>query len=204
MKVQNIKSKNWIGAGILAAIAASLCCITPVLAFVAGISGIATTFSWLEPLRPVFIGITVLVLGLAWLQQLKPKNEINCDCEKDEKRSFLQTKKFLSIVTVFAALLLSFPYYSNLFFPKSDANAVIIASQDMQQVDLKISGMTCTGCEAYINNAVSKVEGVVKVESDYKTGNATVKFDQSKTSIEKIVNAIDATGYKVNNYTLND
>jgi mercuric ion transport protein len=46
--------KKLIGAGLLTAIAASLCCITPVLALVAGTSGLASTFSWLEPFRPYF------------------------------------------------------------------------------------------------------------------------------------------------------
>ncbi len=44
-----------IGAGLLTAIAASLCCITPVLALIAGTSGLASTsFSWLEPFQTVF------------------------------------------------------------------------------------------------------------------------------------------------------
>ena len=44
--------KKLIGAGLLTAFAASLCCITPVLALVAGTSGLASSFSWLEPARP--------------------------------------------------------------------------------------------------------------------------------------------------------
>jgi mercuric ion transport protein len=46
--------KKLIGAGLLTAIAASLCCITPVLALIAGTSGLASTFSWLEPFKTVF------------------------------------------------------------------------------------------------------------------------------------------------------
>ncbi|MEL0215875.1 MAG: mercuric transporter MerT family protein, partial [Burkholderiaceae bacterium] len=67
--------KKLIGAGLLTAFAASLCCITPVLALVAGTSGLASSFSWLEPARPYFIGLTILVLGFAWYQMLKPKKE---------------------------------------------------------------------------------------------------------------------------------
>ncbi|MEK7254190.1 MAG: heavy metal transporter, partial [Bacteroidota bacterium] len=51
MKSENA-SEKWAGAGALAAVAASLCCITPVLALLAGTSGLASTFSWLEPARP--------------------------------------------------------------------------------------------------------------------------------------------------------
>ncbi|MEC3965274.1 hypothetical protein VM932_07290, partial [Muricauda sp. SYSU M86414] len=37
-----------------AALLSSFCCITPVLALVAGTSGLASTFSWLDPIRPYF------------------------------------------------------------------------------------------------------------------------------------------------------
>ncbi len=40
-------NKALIGSGIITAIAASLCCITPVLALLAGTTGIASSFSWL-------------------------------------------------------------------------------------------------------------------------------------------------------------
>ncbi|NIA29910.1 MAG: mercuric transport protein MerTP [Actinobacteria bacterium] len=195
--MKNRNKQKLAGAGLFAAFAASLCCITPLLALVAGMGGIASSLSWLEPLRPFFIGITVLVLGFAWYQQLETKKEIECDCETDEKKSFLQTKKFLGLVTVLAALLLAFPYYSSVFYPATSANAAVVSTANMQQVNLKINGMTCTGCETNINKAVSKVSGIIKVKSDYKTGSAVVRFDSSKASVAEIVNAVNAAGYKV-------
>jgi mercuric ion transport protein len=47
--------KGIIGAGLLTAFAASLCCITPVLALFSGATGIASTFSWMEPYRPYLV-----------------------------------------------------------------------------------------------------------------------------------------------------
>ena len=52
MKNIQKKKRNLASAGIFAAAAASLCCITPALALMAGVTGIATSFSFLEPLRP--------------------------------------------------------------------------------------------------------------------------------------------------------
>ena len=70
------KTSNKVAyAGILTAMAASICCITPVLALIAGTSGIASTFSWVEPFRPYLIGITILVLVFAWYQKLRPKTQ---------------------------------------------------------------------------------------------------------------------------------
>ena len=74
-------SNKIIGMGVVTAIAASLCCITPVLALIAGASGLTSSFSWLEPARPYLIGVTILVIGFAWYQKLKPKKEIDCECD---------------------------------------------------------------------------------------------------------------------------
>lgn len=189
-------SKGLVGAGILSAIAASLCCITPVLALIAGSSGIASAFSWLEPARPYLIGISVLVLGFAWYQKLKPKKEVECDCE-DEKPSFLQSKQFLGIVTVFAALMLAFPYYSHIFYPKTEAKVIVVESNNIAEANFDIEGMTCSGCEKHIKNAVAQLSGFISAEANHETGKATVKFDKSKTSLEQLVSAINETGYTV-------
>lgn len=111
------KSNKAALSGVVAATAASLCCIAPVLALVAGTSGMATTFSWMEPFRPYLIALTVLVLGVAWYQKLRYRKEAesDCGCAEDEKPKFLQSKKFLLIVTLSAGLMLAFPTYSEIF-----------------------------------------------------------------------------------------
>lgn len=197
MNSNNVSGK-WAGAGLVAAIAASLCCITPVLALVAGMSGMAATFSWVEPARPYLIGITVAALALAWWQQLKPKaKDIDCACEDEVKASFLQSRTFLGIVTVFAVLMLAFPHYAHIFYPSSEQGTVVVPADNLQSVELKISGMTCTGCEEHIKHAALQVPGVVKAEADYRAGKAIVEYDQQKTSLDAIVKAINETGYKV-------
>ena len=111
------KNNKLVGAGLLTAFAASLCCITPVLALIAGTSGLASSFSWLEPFRSYFIGLTILVLGFAWYQKLKPKKEIDCNCETDTKPKFVQSKKFLGIVTAFAIIMLAFWIFRRMLTP---------------------------------------------------------------------------------------
>jgi hypothetical protein len=73
-----------MGAGVFTAIAASLCCITPVLALIAGTGSIASSFSWIEPARPYLIGLTIVVLGFAWYQKLKPRPADDCGCAIDD------------------------------------------------------------------------------------------------------------------------
>ncbi len=203
MKTQNVTtqktSKGLIGTGVVTAIAASLCCITPVLALIAGTSGIASSFSWLEPFRPYLIGITVLVLGFAWYQKLKPRTaeEIQCACEEDEKPSFWQSRKFLLIVTVFAVLMTAFPYYSPIFYPDNKKEVVYVNTSDIVTLNMDIEGMTCQACDSHVTHAAYEVDGVIDAKADYETGKASVQFDKSKTNTGEVLRAINATGYKV-------
>lgn len=193
-----MKNENkLIGAGLLTAITASLCCITPVLALIAGTSGIASTFSWIEPFRPYLIGLTFLVLGFAWYQKLKPKKEIDCDCETEEKPKFIQSKKFLGIVTVFAIVMLAFPYYSGVFYPNTEKQIIVVDKSNVKKTEFKISGMTCASCEDHVNHEVNKLSGIVNIKASYENGNAIIEFDKTKTNEAEIERAINSTGYEV-------
>lgn len=195
------KSKGLLGIGVVTAIAASLCCITPVLALVSGVAGAASTFSWMEPIRPYLIGVTIIVLAFAWYQKLKPRTaeEIQCDCNEDEKKPFMQTKTFLGLVTVFAVLMMAFPYYGGIFYQKADKQVVVVSSSNLQEIKFNVNGMTCSSCEEHVKHAVNELPGILKVTANYDEGSASVQFDDSKTSKDEIVKAIDATGYKVKN-----
>ena len=196
-----------MAAGVIAAMVASLCCITPVLALVAGIGGVASAFSWLDPFRPYLIGLTGIVLAFAWYKKLKPRKEaLACDCEDDQqKKPFVQSKYFLGIVTVLAVLLLSFPYYSSAFFPEPAPKAVAAVAQPalLQQAQLQIKGMTCGGCESSVNHALSSKEGVMQSTASYEEGMAKVTYDPALVSPEVLKKAIEEeVGYKVTNIEL--
>ena len=201
-----IKSTSAItGASVFSAIAASLCCITPVIALIAGSSSIGANISWLEPARPYFIGLSIVVLSFAWYQKLKPAKamDMDCNCETNSKASFLQSKTFLGIITVFAILMMTFPLYAKMFYPNSNMQASNIAAvENKQQVNFTIAGMTCEGCEAHVNNEVSKVPGVIDYETSYANQNSLVTFDKSKVDIKAIEAAINKTGYTVKKYNL--
>ena len=190
-------SKGWV-AGLLTAVAASLCCITPILALLGGASGLASSFYWIEPFRPYLIGLTVLVFAFAWYQKLKPQKQVDCDCGADNKKSFWQSKSFLGIVTVVAALLIAFPFYAKTFYPKpQEIKVVVVDKTNIQQAVFKIKGMTCESCTEHVNSEISKVKGIITFQTSYENANSTVKFDNSKTSIDSIAAAINSTGYKV-------
>ncbi|EIF52139.1 rhodanese-like domain-containing protein [Sulfurovum sp. AR] len=97
-----------------ATIAASLCCVTPILAVLAGSSTLASSISWLAPYHNYLVVFTILVLLYAWYDKLKPSKEVECEC--DEKEGFFSSKTFLAMVTLFAVIMLSFPQWGDKFF----------------------------------------------------------------------------------------
>ncbi|MBR08964.1 MAG: heavy metal transporter [Rickettsiales bacterium] len=196
--MKNKQSNSLAITSLLTAVSASLCCITPVLALLAGSSGIAASFSWLDPFRPWLIGITVVVLAFAWYQKLKPRSaqEIECECEDDEKPSFWHSKKFLGIVTVFAVVLLAFPYYADAFYPETNLSVLEYTNLE-STYEINITGMTCSGCEEHVKLEIGKLSGISGLEVSYEKANAVVTFDESKTNIDEVKAAVDNTGYKV-------
>lgn len=59
--------KDSLGAGVLAAIGASVCCVGPLVLLTLGIGGAwIANLTALEPPRPWFIAATLLFLGLAF------------------------------------------------------------------------------------------------------------------------------------------
>ena len=191
-------SKNAAYTGLFAAVAASSCCIPPVIALIAGVGGSASALSWMEPFRPYLIGLAVIAIGYAWYAYLKPKKADDC-CEVDAKPKWYQTKGFLIGITLFAAISISFPYYSHIFYPYNKKEVIFVNQSDIQTVNFDVKGMTCASCEEHVKHAVNELEGIVNVAASYEKANAEVEFDNTKTSKEDIEKAINSTGYKVIN-----
>lgn len=194
---------SYSSAGLVSAFAASLCCITPVIALLAGSSSIAANFSWIEPARPYLIGLSIAVLASAWFVKLQPAktSDVDCDCETIKKVSFLQSKAFLGMVTVFALLMMTFPLYAKVFYPKLKMQAATIAVvENKQQVMFTLQGMTCEGCEEHVNNELSKVVGVLAYKTSYADRSSLVTFDSSKVDVKSLEAAMNKTGYKVTDF----
>src|SRR5258706_10703965 len=114
---------------LLTSASASLCCVVPIFGFIGGSSSLVSSASWLEPFRPYFIAGTFLMLGLAWYSSFRPAQKDDCGCGP-EKRSFLQSRKFLGAITVLSLLLLSFPSYSKYLV---QSNNPVVARQDQEK-----------------------------------------------------------------------
>ncbi|MDK2909687.1 MAG: copper chaperone [Bacteroidales bacterium] len=64
-------------------------------------------------------------------------------------------------------------------------------------VVLDVEGMTCTGCENTISNAVKQLGGIVDIIADHQSGRVEVTYDTTLIDIQSISQAITEKGYTV-------
>jgi len=62
---------------------------------------------------------------------------------------------------------------------------------------LRIEGMSCTNCENRIENALKKLDGVVKVKAVYSSSNVYITYDANVIRLERIIRAIEEQDYTV-------
>lgn len=77
-----MKINSFVGTGILTALSSSVCCMLPAVSLLAGASGMATSFLWLQPYRPYLITLSIISLGIAWYNVLFREKDEVCGCEK--------------------------------------------------------------------------------------------------------------------------
>ncbi len=74
------------------------------------------------------------------------------------------------------------------------AAAVSPAWAMTQTVTLSVSGMTCATCPITVKKALTKVDGVTKVDIIFEKREATVSFDDTKTSVQKLTKVTEDAG----------
>lgn len=68
--------------------------------------------------------------------------------------------------------------------------------ENIREVLLPISGMTCASCAKAIEKSIGKLAGINEVNVNFATEKAKVTYDSSKTRISEIKDAVVKAGYK--------
>ncbi|PEN15400.1 hypothetical protein CRI94_02355 [Longibacter salinarum] len=66
---------------------------------------------------------------------------------------------------------------------------------DKREITLSIDGMNCQHCVGAVREALSSVDSTDVVKADI--GTATVRFDESIASRERLITAVEEAGYTV-------
>lgn len=199
-KLNQNKEKRTIIGVIIAAIAASVCCVGPLVLLALGIGGAwVGNLTAIEPFRPYLMGLTFIILGYAFYRiYRKPKPE---ECAPGSycanPKSDRINKILLWISTVFVMLLLSVPY----LIPLLNGNQNISNKQSeidystLKVVTLDVPGMNCSTCPITVQKSLLKLDGVISAEATLETKKAIITFDQSRVTTAQMIEATTNAGY---------
>ncbi len=188
-----------VGA-IGAAVLSSVCCIGPVVLAGLGVGAVAAAQSFV-PYRPLFWALTVVFLGLGFYFADRAPKQAACAGEICESPRMARWRRpLLWFATVIVAALVTFPYYYGplraAFDKPQRTTAVAAQPAQLSTVDLKVSGMTCSGCAVSVRNALLETMGVTAAEVDLESARARIQYDPSKVSPAELIEAVNKTGFK--------
>ncbi len=156
-----------------------------------------STISTILGLWPYITGLILVLLAFLWYQQIRTWQQHR----KDENRRPAKRPNqiiFLSLITVFAGLMLIAPTVLKRIETVAEQQTQhTMDPQNRTEITLQVEGMTCVGCENAVINRVAGINGVESVEASHTAKQATIVYDKTKTNPEAIAQTIEDVGYKV-------
>lgn len=73
----------------------------------------------------------------------------------------------------------------------------------LRHIDVPVEGMTCASCVVRIEKLISKIEGVSNVSVNFASEKASFDIDSSVADYNKIAEAVENAGYKIDFSSLN-
>lgn len=193
-----------LGGAVVAAIAASLCCIGPLLFVVLGVGafGAATAF---ETARPYLLGAAALLLAFGFYRTYFRPDTTCAPGEACATKPVNRASRIALWITSVAVLAFALsPYYAGTLARRVTSEpataggaprAAATRPAAVARATFKVSGMTCAGCETTIKLALEQTPGIRSSEVSYDRGEAVVEYDSNVTTPEKLRDAISQTGY---------
>lgn len=181
--------------GILSALFASVCCVTPLLLVLLGlgslgIGAVLGRFHWW------FLGGALVLLTVAWRRYFQERRR--CTTDHCEMASGTPTRWTLLgaslVVAVFAGLnVYTFASQRQRTVPPSSGRAGALTD-----VVIPVEGMTCLSCELTIESSVKRLPGVAHVDANVAQQTVVVSYDPAQVTVDGLMAAITKTGYVVN------
>ncbi|HLH38449.1 MAG TPA: cation transporter [Bryobacteraceae bacterium] len=185
-------------SAVAAAIAASLCCILPILAAITGLGAIAAGAAF-EKWRPYLLGVTGLLLAagliFAWRDRKRSCAPGSLCAAKPISRWNWIT---LGLAAVLAVGLAAFPYYSGavarmaLGAPSPARSA---GAGHVSQAAFQIPDLDCPACAVSLSSALRKLPGVLDVSSDVDAHRAVVTYDPTALNARALEDVIAGAGF---------
>jgi mercuric ion transport protein len=185
-----------IGAAVLAAIAASSCCVGPLLFATLGIAG-AGAFAGLAAYRPYALAGAAISLGAGfWLTYRRRKVASDaCGCPRANAGRGAKVALWVAslglVLTVVAPSLMTAIFENRV----ASAGSVDPAARTEKAV-LLVSGADCEACAAHFRRALARVGGFHDLVLDVRSQRVTVTYEPAPGRLTAYVAAIRDLGYE--------
>ena len=189
-------SRWLLTGGVFAGLAASLCCIGPLLSLSLGLGSFAAS-AWFAQWRPVLLAFTFVLLGLAWwLTYRRPK----ADCADG---TCVQPPGKAARISLWLGTLVAL---GSAVYPSLPAANHQITTREGRVGDAKLSvlipSMDCPPCAAGIEASLRRAPGVKQAMVNYDTKAAVLVYDPSVTDREQLLALIAASGFPAERSTI--
>lgn len=183
--------KKAIGIGFKAGIIASLCCIIPLILIIFGLTSTSVALKFVQ-YKPYFIGLSIVFLaGSLWYFFRKGVCSACAPNEnKISKKWFVGTAIGFHLLTFAVLLYLLMPAISPFLYGLSSVQntaSFVDNPLELSQLNLKISGMTCSSCATGIEYELERLSGVIKAEVSFYQSKATITYDSNKITPKEIL-----------------
>ena len=175
-----------IGA-VLAALAASACCLVPAVLAVVGVSG-AGVASTLAPYRLSFLALTAVAIAAGLWFAYRPMRVDECGCGTPKSRRRTRIAVWLSTL-----LALGFAGYPMVFDPHASVHG---RARGATEIKLRVTGMDCAACTKVLTKRLARIAEVATVDVDYDHQQAVITFDGKRDISQELIEAVDDVGYQ--------
>lgn len=180
-------------AAVGAAIAASICCLGPLVLVSLGATGAwIGSLSAFEPYRPLFMVVTVGFLSFAFFRVYRTQPqacEPGSTCAKPTAKRV--TKVSLWLVTILVIGLFASPYVIGQLAAGTEKTFPVTT----KTATLAVDGMTCDSCPATVKRSLTRLDGVLGARVSFDPPRAVVEFDPVKVTSKELAEATAAVGY---------
>ncbi len=183
-----------IGGAIIAALAASLCCVGPLLFVLLGVGAFGAAIAF-ETARPFLLAAAALLLAVGFYRAyVRPRRACSSDesCVAHSPGKKRRLGLWLATIAVIAFALL--PRYAGQFIGRWQQTTLPTSASE-RSATLKIGGMSCASCATTVKLALERVAGVHHVEVSFERREAVVNYDPRLTRPEDLVTAVRNSGY---------
>lgn len=190
-----------IGGAVVAALAASSCCLGPLVLAALGIGG-AGALAALGAYRPHILGLTAMLLaGGFYLSYRSPRADAPkgdaCGCPQPRPKAGRAGRIGLWIATAMVVLLAAAPNVLA-YVARHRANPKVEtgAAATVEHATIRVIGMDCEACAINIRSELAKVGGFHDMTLDLKAQTVSVTYEPAAGRLQAFIAAIEELGYE--------